>query len=70
MPRTRAFHRQRRPVRPFTRSEFVQRDEFCELLLSSRRMIRADEPDVNLRGLVDLETGTRFLIKQESFWER
>ena len=46
-------------------SSFVQRDEFCRLLLSSRKLVRADEPGGCVRGLLDVTTGTRFLIEQE-----
>jgi hypothetical protein len=47
---------------------FVQRDEFCRLLLSCKRMVRADEPADQLRGLLDIETGMRFLIEQEKLF--
>ena len=43
---------------------FVERDEFCRLMIGSRRLVRADESAVELRGLLDLETGTHFLIEQ------
>lgn len=45
---------------------FVERDEFCRLLLSTRRLVRSDEPRLRFRGLMDLDTGERFLIEQET----
>jgi hypothetical protein len=58
----------RRAMRERSEFTFVQRDEFCRLLLSTRRMVRSDEPDVNVRGLMDVETGARFLIEQEKLF--
>jgi hypothetical protein len=49
---------------------FVRRDEFCRLLLSWNKLVRADEPEVNVCGLLDLTTGTRFLIDREELFER
>jgi hypothetical protein len=46
-------------------SVFVHRDEFCQLLLSSRKLIRADEPGGRIRGLLDVESGKRYLIEQD-----
>ena len=47
---------------------FVQRDEFCRLLLSCKRLVRADEPADQIRGLLDVDTGMRFLIQQEQLF--
>jgi hypothetical protein len=33
-------------------------------------MVRSDEPDLNVRGLLDMETGTRFLIEQEKLFSK
>jgi hypothetical protein len=44
---------------------FVDRDEFCRLLLSFRKLIRDDEPSVRARGLLDVRSGERYLIEQE-----
>ena len=60
----------RRAMRERADFMFVQREEFCRLLLSTRRMVRSDEPDVHVRGLKDIETGTRFLIEQEKLFGR
>jgi hypothetical protein len=46
----------------------VKRDEFCEMLLSFRRYVRSDED--RYRGLLDVETGRRFLIDREELLKR
>ena len=56
---------QRRLLRQSEECRFVDSDEFCELLLGFKRMVRADESASELRGLLDPETGTRFLIEEE-----
>lgn len=48
-----------------TNSRLVDRDEFCQLLLGFRRMVRADDPSSGLRGLRDLQTGVTYLIERE-----
>ena len=48
--------------------KFVERSEFVELLLSFKRVIRADDLGINVLGLLDLDTGTRFLIEQEKLF--
>jgi hypothetical protein len=60
----------RRAIRENANSTFVQRDEFCSLLLSTRRLVRSDEPRLGVRGLLDVETGTRFLIEQEKLFAK
>jgi hypothetical protein len=47
---------------------FVERDEYFELLLSTRKLVRSDEPAVGVRGLLDVESGKRYLIKQEQLF--
>jgi hypothetical protein len=39
----------------------VNAQEFCDLLVSRRRLTRADEPERGLRGLIDLDSGVRYL---------
>jgi len=48
-----------------TENIFVNRDEFCKLILSYRKLVRADEPGNRVRGLLDVESGERYLIDQE-----
>ncbi len=62
--------RPRGPLRDHGRATFVRRDEFCQLLLSWNKLVRADEPEVNICGLLDLTTGARFLIDREELFER
>ena len=52
---------------PFT---IVPREEFCRLLLSTRRLVRSDEPRLRMRGLMDLDTGDRFCIEQEKLFAK
>jgi hypothetical protein len=47
---------------------FVKREEFCEMLLSFRKFVRSDED--RYRGLLDVETGRRFLIDREELMKR
>jgi hypothetical protein len=70
MAPTGTIHERRCALRKRSEFTFVQRDEFCKLLLSTKRMIRSDEPAVQLRGLLDMETGARFLIEQEKLYSR
>lgn len=44
--------------------QLVDADEFRRLLVSHRRLIRADRRDQRLRGLQDLDTGELFLIDE------
>ena len=44
---------------------FVDPEEYRQLLVSSRQLLRADEPGARLRGLVDPSTGTRFMTEEE-----
>ena len=59
------YHGQRRAVNACHDSTFVEPHEFLKLLLSRRALIRSDECDGKVRGLLDVQTGRRFLIKQE-----
>ena len=65
--RTRAETREQRlqAVRLDDLHVFVDRDEFYRLLTSRRHLIPADDPAANLRGVLEPETGRRFLIEQE-----
>jgi hypothetical protein len=65
-----SIHVRRRALRECSESNFVQRDEFCKLLVSFRKMVRSDEPALNVRGPLDLKTGTRFLIEDENLFGR
>ena len=49
----------------FERVRIVQRSEYCELAVSRKRLQRCDQLAPGIRGLLDLETGMRFLIEEE-----
>ena len=46
-------------------SMFVQPVEFLRLLLSRRELIRSDDLSGDVRGLLDVRTGQRFLVRKE-----
>jgi hypothetical protein len=43
---------------------FLEREEFLALLVSRRKLVRADDSDASVRGLLDSATGKRFLIQE------
>jgi hypothetical protein len=47
----------------------VKRDEFFGLLTSLRKFVRADDPGACVRGVLDLDTGERFIIEQEQLFK-
>lgn len=47
--------------RPATR--FVDSDEFCRLLVGFKRLVRADDPHYEVRGLLDLDSDTLYMIE-------
>ena len=55
----------RREMQTQTDTRFVETDEFLDLLLSWRKLTRWDDAVGNVRGLVDRQSGMRFLIEQE-----
>lgn len=67
---TESIDERRAAMRERSEYTFVQREEFCRLLLSTRRLIRSDEPRLKMRGLMDLETGDRYLIEQEKLFAK
>ena len=44
---------------------FVNRQQYCEMLISSRQLTRCDLPEERIRGIFDSETGIRFLIEEK-----
>ena len=54
------------PIEPVAteRIVYVDRDKFCDLLISRRRLYRADDNIAKLRGLVDVDRGIRYLIEE------
>jgi hypothetical protein len=51
-----------RACAPTTNCRPVTASDFVTLLLSRRRMFRADDLGAELRGLLDPETGVRYII--------
>ena len=45
--------------------QFVDRNAFCNLLISGRKLIRCDFPDVRVKGLFDDKSGKKYLIEKE-----
>jgi len=44
--------------------EFVERGEYCELALSSRKLVRSDQRHLGLRGLFDPGIGKCYVIDE------
>lgn len=45
--------------------EYVDRGEYCELALSSRKLVRSDQRHLGLRGLLDPSMGKCYLIDEK-----
>ena len=60
-----AIQRQRIALHSATNCRFVDPEEFRDLLVSRRKLIRADEPDANMHGLMDPSSEVRFLVEAE-----
>lgn len=46
--------------------QFIGSREFCALLTSNKAMERSDESSLSIRGVLDVATGVRFLIEEET----
>ena len=55
----------RNDLRAQSNVQFVDRSDFCELLVSSRNLNRCDYPAACVRGIFDPELGLRYLIEEE-----
>jgi hypothetical protein len=47
-----------------TDCRFVDRDEFCQLAISNKTLLRCDDPENSTRGLFDPATGIRYAIAE------
>ncbi len=47
--------------------ELVEFQEFVSLMISRKRIIRLNEPELGLLGLLEVRTGRRFFIDEESY---
>lgn len=45
--------------------QLISPDEFTSMMISHAHFVRADEPNANLLGLIDEQTGTRVLVRAE-----
>lgn len=45
---------------------FINYDEYRTLVISTRRLFRADEVQAAVRGLLDPSTGTRYFMEEET----
>ncbi len=48
---------------------FVDADEFCSLAVSSKNLRRSDDAGTALRGLLEVETGVRYVIEEHRLFE-
>jgi hypothetical protein len=58
-------HERRRKPRTHSDATSIPTAEFLSLLVSRRTLIRLDCHDGNVRGLLDLETGEKFLVERK-----
>ena len=47
----------------------ISAGEFKQLIVSHRRLTRADEPHLGMRGLRDLDSGEHFLVEERKLYE-
>ncbi len=47
---------------------FLDRSSYCELAISNRLLVRADWPEAAIRGMMEPDTGRRFLIEDEKLF--
>ena len=61
----------RESLRQQTNCHFVERAEYCHLLVSTRQMERCNDDMAGLFGLEDLNSGNRYFIEEEKLfpWE-
>jgi hypothetical protein len=64
------YDNSRRVTLACSESMYVQPEEFLSLLLSRREMVRSDAVDGEVRGLLDVVTGERFLIERAKLISR
>ena len=49
-------------------SRFVEPEEYYDLIMSTRKLDRADDYSARLRGLLDRVSGERYLIEEEKLF--
>ena len=58
----------RRQIASQPACRFVDRDEYYDLIMSRRKLDRADDYSARLRGLLDRISGERYLIEDEKLF--
>ena len=48
--------------------DFVSRERFHRLLVSRKRLQRCDDESLHLRGLLDVDTGRCYLIRESDLF--
>jgi hypothetical protein len=65
MQLSRSYHDTPHVMRTLLDSEFVPTNKFFRLLLCRRKMVRSDNSAGSVRGLLDQQTGRRYLIEDK-----
>lgn len=47
-----------------TQTVYVDRNQFCKLLISRKQLIRSDDQLQQMRGLMDVTTGVLYLTRE------
>jgi len=63
-----SLEKQRRELRLRANCRFVDRREFCQLLVSNRKLLRVDDVHADVHGLLEPATGERYLIESEKLF--
>jgi hypothetical protein len=58
----------RRKLKARANCRFVDRGEFCRLLVSYRKLLRVDDAGADVHGLLEPSTGARYLIETEKLF--
>jgi hypothetical protein len=49
--------------------QFVDAEEFCKLAISVKKLSRSDDAEAALRGLLEEDTGVRYVIEERRLFE-
>jgi hypothetical protein len=63
-------HERRRKPRTHPDATSIATAEFLNLLLSRRALVRLDCHDGNVRGILDLETGEKFMVERKDLLQQ
>jgi hypothetical protein len=48
----------------------ISAEDYCQMTVSTRKLVRCDDKAAGVRGLQDLETGERFFIDEHDLFRR